>query len=205
MSNNYPSYPYSSDSNNANPYGDPFSTNGSQIDATVGAGRRFLGYLVDSILTVIVTGILSYFIFKDQYSDYFDQLSRAADSGGTETADVAPLDFNVSLGTIIILVLVWLIYRVSMETSMQGTIGKLLTGTRVVAEDGSPITATASVMRNSWYIVAQLFALVPTAGSLITIIILIAVGVSIAMNNQHQSFTDKWAKAKVVEKSSLQA
>ena len=104
------------------------------------------------------------------------------------------------LTTGLIGLVLWMAYRAIMEVTQGGSVGKKVIGARVTMADGSPITYGASLVRNSWYVISSVVGMIPGIGSLLNLIVMIAVGVTIGRSPEKQSFSDKWAKAIVVDK-----
>ncbi|MDU0371141.1 RDD family protein [Hymenobacter endophyticus] len=107
------------------------STNSAVVP--VGKGTRFINALVDGILLGIVTNIISYTVLRDM------------DSG-------AGLSFLISL-------VMQFFYYYMQEKNNGLTIGKRLTGTKVVMADGSPVTDEAARTRSLWRLIPLLDAL----------------------------------------------
>jgi uncharacterized RDD family membrane protein YckC len=112
-------------------------TNGEAVgyERNVGVGLRFLAVIIDGILL----GILGYLI--------------AAVTGGTTSSG-----FELQGAPAFIFFLLGFLYYWLLETYLGGTLGKLALGMRVVMEDGSPVTLTASLIRNLLRIIDGLFA-----------------------------------------------
>lgn len=98
------------------------------------------------------------------------------------------------------MVVVRLAYRVLMETKVGGTLGKMAIGARVVSADGQNVTASAALLRNSWYILTMALGFIPFVGVWAQLGIYVGLGISIGQNAQKQSATDNLAKAYVVNK-----
>jgi uncharacterized RDD family membrane protein YckC len=103
-------------------------------EKNVGVGLRFLAVVIDSI----ILGILGYLI--------------AAVTGGTTSAG-----FELQGAPAFIFFLLGFLYYWLLETYLGGTLGKLALGMRVVMEDGSPVTLSASLIRNLLRIIDGLF------------------------------------------------
>jgi uncharacterized RDD family membrane protein YckC len=97
--------------------------------------RLLLAVIIDGILL----GILGYLI--------------AAVTGGTTSSG-----FELQGAPAFIFFLLGFLYYWLLETYLGGTLGKLALGMRVVMEDGSPVTLTASLIRNLLRIIDGLFA-----------------------------------------------
>ena len=221
MSNNFPSYPSNNGGSGDNPYNaynddaqgaagygnqgygnDQYGNAGNQAYGAFptndynqapmhgserpGVGKRFLGYLIDSILLSIVVGILVVVLVGT------DRIVNMTNSGTPDMGITAMIGL---IGLVL-----WFAYRVGMETTQGATLGKMAVGARVTMEDGSPVTAQASFLRNSWYLISQLVNMIPLIGFLLSLAVYIAVGVTIGRDPGNQSFSDKWGKAIVVDK-----
>ena len=160
-----------------------------------GPGKRLLGLLVDSILFGIVLSIIAWLLFGQELSRFFNATMNASSNG------VAPEEpTGALLATGLIGLVLWMAYRAIMEVTQGGSVGKKVIGARVTMADGSPITYGASLVRNSWYVISSVVGMIPGIGSLLNLIVMIAVGVTIGRSPEKQSFSDKWAKAIVVDK-----
>lgn len=142
-----------------------------------GAGVRLGALLIDFVAVWVVTLIIS-LIFID------------FGSGSFSTGAMVVLQL-VSL-------VIWLAYRVAMEATTGATLGKMALGLKVVDASGAQLSAQNSLMRNLWYLVSAVVGMVPFIGSLLSIAVYIAVGVTISNDQFNQSFSDKWGKAYVV-------
>lgn len=110
-------------------------------------GQRFLNYLIDnllmsyglSFLTGSVVGLLIGLLFPD----YAVRLSVSSD-----TFDVLFLSYMIAIVN-------YLVYYTICEKAFKGhTLGKLITGTRVIRDDGDELTFKDALLRS-------LFRLVP--------------------------------------------
>ena len=164
-----------------------------------GAWKRFLGLILDNIILAIVGGIITWLLFGSDIANWWEQTMDAA-SSSSSTATAPDFPISASIGSGIITIVLWFAYRLIMEVNNGGTVGKMAIGARVTMEDGSPITYGASFVRNSWYLISTVTNIVPIIGSLISLGITIAMGVTIGKSPNKQSFSDKWAKAIVVDK-----
>lgn len=151
-----------------------------------GAWRRLLSYIIDSVLVGLVsTPIVMLITPPSEIMDWVDKAFQG------EVADM-PTGLNF-MG--LIALVIWFVYRAAMESSnMKASVGKLLTGQRVVNFEGGKITFTQSLIRNSYYFIAGLLGIIPFASTIYYIIY----GVLIARDPYNQSHTDKWAKAYVI-------
>ena len=105
----------------------------SQLKETIPAskGKRFLNGLIDLIicyLLIIVVGIFSFLII------------------GSSTADNS-IVLNI-LGY-----LLYFVYYFGMEASTGKTVGKMITGTKVVSEDGEEPTTKIILARTLWRLI----------------------------------------------------
>ena len=223
MSNNYPSFPNSGDDNpytggdqsgfgqqpqggygQQQPQGGQYASfpGANQMAPGAlrpGAWKRFLGYFLDGLIVVIVGGIITGLLFGSDIANWWEQTMDAA-SSSSSTATAPDFPMSVAAGSNLILFVLWFAYRLIMEVNSGGTVGKMAIGARVTMEDGSPITYGASFVRNSWFLISAVANIIPVIGNLISLGITIAVGVTIGRDPNKQSFSDKWAKAIVVDK-----
>lgn len=91
----------------------------------VSVGRRFVAYLIDSIILGLVTAPFGSYKLED----------------GTASYRVVGAPFLLSL-------LVWIAYFVILEATVGATVGKLALGIRVRRADGSKLDWGASIVRN---------------------------------------------------------
>lgn len=188
----YPSAPqYDSTPNNAM-QPNAMQPNGMFGNDRPGAWKRFLGLIIDSLLVqILIGGIVTYAICGQELVDWFQKTMETG-----ETID-PPSKLIIAQ---IIMVVVWLAYRVLMETKVGGTLGKMAIGARVVSADGQNVTASAALLRNSWYILTMALGFIPFVGVWAQLGIYVGLGISIGQNAQKQSATDNLAKAYVVNK-----
>ena len=95
------------------------------VEKYVGVGLRFVAILIDGI----VLFILGYLI--------------AAVTGGSTAGG-----FELQGAPAFLFFILGFLYYVLLETYLGGTLGKLALGMRVIIEDGSPCTISASLIRN---------------------------------------------------------
>ena len=91
----------------------------------VSVGRRFVAYIIDSIVLGLVTAPFGSYKFED----------------GTASYQVVGVPFLLSL-------LVWIAYFAILEATLGATLGKLALGVRVLKADGSKLDWGASIVRN---------------------------------------------------------
>ncbi|WP_334145159.1 RDD family protein [Corynebacterium nuruki] len=178
-----PAQGYGQPQDPGNPYGaypggaDQQYLGGSMLP---GAGVRLGAFIIDAIIIGIVSFIIGLLI------------------GGGLTDD----DGNVSTGASILIsiigIVLWLAYRVAMETTRGASLGKMILGLKVVDANGNNLSAQDSFVRNVWYLASNILSMIPFIGWLFSLAIYIALGVTISKDPQKQSFTDKWGKAYVV-------
>lgn len=209
MSTNYPNYPQSGGTPRPGNYpqsGDygAFPTTAEQglVNSRPGAWKRLLGLLIDSILVYIVSSLITMPLVGEDLTKYMDEVSKAIENPQASTPE---LPLGVILTSALSFLIVWFIYRVGMEASKGATLGKMAIGARVRNQDGTPISAGASAVRNLWVVINQVLNLVPGVGVLLSLAILIGLGVTIGKSPEKQSFMDKAAKAIVVDKDSVRA
>ncbi|MBC2682044.1 RDD family protein [Corynebacterium anserum] len=158
-----------------------------------GAGKRLLGFILDSLIAGILTFIIVYIPYHDEMRNFFSSLVDVDSEDSISTG----LVFTTIIGSIA----VWYLYRMGMELSKGATLGKMAIGARVVKADGSKLTAKDSFLRNSWYLILELLGVIPFLGALLQIALYVALGVTISRDKQYQSFADKWGNTLVVNKN----
>ena len=187
-----------------NAYGAPAFPNAAANNGAMfgsnrpGAWKRLLALIIDSLLVqVVLGGIVMYAICGAELMDWFRATMNAE---SPDAIDVPYPTGKVAISSLIMLI-VWLAYRVIMETKKGATIGKMAIGARVISVNGQNLSAVDSLKRNSWYILGAVLGLIPMVGGLVQLALYIAVGVTIGQSPENQSFTDKFANAYVVDKS----
>ena len=187
-----------------NAYGAPAFPNAAANNGAMfgndrpGAWKRLLALIIDSLLVqVVLGGIVMYAICGAELMDWFRATMNAE---SPDAVDVPYPTGKVAISSLIMLI-VWLAYRVIMETKKGATIGKMAIGARVMSADGQNIQPVESLKRNGWYIIGAILGMIPTVGAFAQVAIYIAVGVTIGQSPEKQSFTDKFANAYVVDKS----
>ena len=187
-----------------NAYGAPAFPNAAANNGAMfgsnrpGAWKRLLALIIDSLLVhVVLNGIVMYAICGAELMDWFRATMNAE---SPDAVDVPYPTGKVAISSLIMLI-VWLAYRVIMETKKGATIGKMAIGARVISVNGQNLSAVDSLKRNSWYILGAVLGLIPMVGGLVQLALYIAVGVTIGQSPENQSFTDKFANAYVVDKS----
>lgn len=187
-----------------NAYGAPAFPNAAANNGAMfgsnrpGAWKRLLALIIDSLLVqVVLGGIVMYAICGAELMDWF-QATMNAES--PDAVDVPYPTGKVAISSLIMLI-VWLAYRVLMEAKKGATIGKMAIGARVISVNRQNLSAVDSLKRNSWYIIGTVLGLIPLVGSYLALALYIAVGVTIGQSPEKQSFTDKFANAYVVDKS----
>lgn len=173
--------------------------NGAMFDSSrPGAWKRLLALIIDGLLVqAFIGGILLAAICGSDLVDWYHALKTA--NSPEEVNHLFP-NGKLALWGLIILIM-WLTYRVLMESKKGATVGKMAIGARVVSTDGQNISAVDSLKRNSWYILGGLLGAIPGVGPFVQLAVYIAVGVTIGRSPEKQSFTDKFAHAYVVDKS----
>ena len=138
----------------------------------VGVGRRFVAIFVDSIVLLILSGPFAEIRHGDGY--------LRVDWTGRRI-------FWPSL--------IVILYFVLLEGIAGATIGKFLTGIRVVNQDGTKLTWSASIVRNIARIVDAFPYVVPY----------LVAAISVWASPIQQRLGDRWANTVVVTKESLRA
>jgi len=198
-SNDLPGYSdYKEDSDGAPAFPDAAANNGAMFgNDRPGAWKRLLALIIDNLLLqVILGGCLMAAICGQDLKDWYDALDSA--NSPEEANELFPSGKLAIWG--LIMVVVWLTYRVLMESKKGATLGKMAIGARVISADGQNLTPVESLKRNGWYIIGTVLVLIPLVGSYLALALYIVVGVTIGRSPEKQSFTDKLAKAYVVNK-----
>ncbi|HIW91187.1 MAG TPA: RDD family protein [Candidatus Corynebacterium avicola] len=157
-----------------------------------GAGKRIGALLIDYVILVVIF-IAVTLMFSSQLNDINDWLASSDDN----------VNNMPSVGAVYAVLLLppilWLIYKIAMESWRGQTLGKMAIGIKVVDADGKLVSAVSSLIRNSWFIIGFLLMLFTSNLGLIAFILIqIILGVLIARNNYDQHTCDTWAKAYVV-------
>lgn len=187
-----------------NAYGAPAFPNAAANNGAMfgndrpGAWKRLLALIIDSLLVQVVIGSIVMFAIAGQ--ELMDWFQATVNAESPDAVDVPYPTTKVMISSIIMLV-VWLTYRVLMESKKGATLGKMAIGARVISADGQNIQPVESLKRNGWYIIGAILGMIPTVGAFAQVAIYIAVGVTIGQSPEKQSFTDKFANAYVVDKS----
>jgi uncharacterized RDD family membrane protein YckC len=103
----------------------------------VGVGRRFLAVIIDTIILLIIDGIIP--LINGMIVSAILSLSGVITAGGDTW-----IDFICLLQIIIIP----FVYHIGMEAMLGATVGKMVLGIRVVKLDGSPISWGEAIVRN---------------------------------------------------------
>lgn len=136
-----------------------------------GVGRRFAGYIIDSLIIGIIASVLGRLI-------------------GVEASAETGSMFAFSLLTVIL----WLVLRSLSEAQWGGTPGKRWLGMKVVNDSGSNPDFMTALKRNVWYA----GSLIPILGWFIQVGLSIWIAVSISNSAEKRSVMDKFANASVV-------
>ena len=104
-------------------------------------GQRFLNYLIDNLLLRFgltwLTGMAVGMILAVLFPDYMLELSQRDDT------------FGLLALSYLIVIVNYLIYYTICEKAFKGyTLGKLITGTRAVREDGNELTLKDALLRS---------------------------------------------------------
>lgn len=174
-----------------NGYGSHYSNTGylGQHDRP-GAGKRLLGFILDMIIVSFVVSLIMFVTHGDELMRYSNEIF----SGNP----MATLSTGVMFTQLVAGLVIWYLYRMGMELTKGGTLGKMAIGARVVKADGSELTAKDSFLRNSWYLIMQVVSMIPGLGLFLQLALYVALGVTISKDAARQSFTDKWGKTIVV-------
>jgi uncharacterized RDD family membrane protein YckC len=116
----------------------------------VGVGKRFLAILVDSVVALVWTIPLA------------ERVPVGQDAGALAfTLQVNSDRWEIAGVRLLAYCLLWFIYFLVMEATLGATVGKLVTGIRVVRPDGSPIGWRESFIRNTVRIVDGIPFVIP--------------------------------------------
>ncbi|HEX6193573.1 MAG TPA: RDD family protein [Chitinophagaceae bacterium] len=118
-----------------------FDNFAEHVDASVGA--RFLNFLIDNLLMRFVlsyaTAYLMGIILAAVAPDFIEKLTYSEGDGFSGT---------LFFFTLIVGYLNYILYYTVCETAFKGyTLGKLVTGTRAIREDGLPLTFRDALLR----------------------------------------------------------
>ncbi|WP_297004536.1 RDD family protein [uncultured Corynebacterium sp.] len=162
-----------------------------------GAGRRLGALVIDNIIISIIGFVLVTVIAGSDFTDYADKFQTWHDAG--EPGDAPVLDLGNFVIALLLTLIIWFVYRLSMEVRRGQTLGKMALKIKVVDADGKLLTAGASFKRNSWYIAVFLLSMfVGFIGSIVVLILMAVLGVMITRSPFGQHTFDQWAKAYVV-------
>ena len=119
---------------------DIFDNHAEYVEASVGA--RFLNFLIDNLLMrFVLTYATSYLIGIILAFTSPDVLDTLAYSEG--------FNWTLFLYALIVGHLNYILYYTVCETAFKGyTLGKLITGTRAIREDGQPLTFRDALLRS---------------------------------------------------------
>ena len=117
-----------------------FDNYAEHVNAPIGA--RFLNFLIDNLLMRFVltyaTSYLIGIILAFAAPDFIDKLTYSEGFNGT-----------LILFALIVGYLNYILYYTICETAFKGyTLGKLITGTRAIREDGQPLTFRDALLRS---------------------------------------------------------
>lgn len=112
----------------------------------IGVGRRAVAVIIDALLSLVVA------------------VPLAAAGGGFRSTNVNTpggtshtYSFSLTGIPLLVTVIVWLAYMIYTEGTWGASLGKRMTGIRVVKVDGTPIDMQASLVRNLLRLVDGLF------------------------------------------------
>lgn len=109
-------------------------------------GQRFLNFLIDNLLMgyglSYATGFIGAFVLALVAPDYVRELQLRQLLGEKDMTDLFVLSYVVGIFN-------YIIYYTFCEKVFKGyTLGKLLTGTRVIREDGQELTFKDAILRS---------------------------------------------------------
>lgn len=158
-----------------------------------GAGTRLGALIIDFLVIGLVTVIFGVALVWNDMSEWLNAVNRWDGTGAAPEPEMASF-YLASL----ISVAIWFLYRVGMETTTSQTLGKMALKIKVVDADGRKLAVGASAIRNIWCLISWAAGLMPYVGWLASTGMYVGIAVTISNHPYRQSFTDKWAKAYVV-------
>ena len=108
----------------------------------VGVGPRFLALLIDGLVLIAATVILS------AISMGMDSVLRIIDNEIITTFIGSIINIMYAIYVLLLMLAILGGYHIIMEATLGATIGKMVLGLRVVREDDMPISWKASIIRN---------------------------------------------------------
>ena len=151
----------------------------------VGVGKRFLAILVDSVVALVWTIPLAERVPVGQSTGALAFTLQV----NSDRWEIAGLRFLVYC-------VIWFVYFLVMEATIGATIGKLVTGIRVVRPDGSPIGWRESFIRNALRVVDGIPFVIPY---------LLGAIVIWASGSEKRRVGDRLGATRVVTKASIGA
>jgi uncharacterized RDD family membrane protein YckC len=158
-----------------------------------GAGARLGAYVIDLLVVGVAMAVVMLFVVWDDVSAWIDDLDQWDGNG-----DAPDLNMGGFYLISILSIIIWMAYRICMETWRGQTVGKMALKMKVVDVDGQLPTAQASFLRNSWYLISAVLSFIPVVGWVANVGIPAALGVTISRDPYRQSFTDHWGRTYVV-------
>lgn len=156
-------------------------------------GIRFVALLLDFLANAVILVLVGAILLASDISNWINEIDRW---NGYGVAPEFPMGKVYLVG--ILGVVIWFIYRVWMEINRGQTLGKMALKIKVVDVNGNTPTISASLARNSWYLVYFVAGLIPLLGFVVQIGVPVAMAITIGTHTYRQSFTDRWAKTYVV-------
>lgn len=173
------------------------------VDSTTGrpaTGRRVGALFVDTGCVLLMSLLIAVPAFIYLATNLGGMMSDALD-GDVDAVWSLVRIWNLSgaagpvvTTTSLIIAVVLVAYCIATEVYWGGSLGKKVTGCRVVTADGRHPDLAAAAKRNWWPV---LFFL-PAVGLLLWIVVVVALAVSILTDRRGLSFLDKWAGVAVV-------
>lgn len=118
-----------------------------------GFWRRLVAFIIDNIIVSILTWLLSMYLLRDQISPFLSAQTQE------EYAVAMSGFFLFILGFNILFLIVFILYPASMESSsIQGTLGKMVMGIKVVDKNGRRLRFWHAVARNLGKLLSALIA-----------------------------------------------
>lgn len=173
------------------------------VDATTGrpdVGRRVGALFIDVGIVLVVALIIAISALIYVFNNFADLVGAALGGDLRALRNMSRLwSLRGSASallpfTALLIALVLVAYCVASEAILGGSLGKKITGLRVVTSTGQSPDISAAAKRNWWPV---LFFL-PGLGIFLWVAVVIALAVSILTDRQGLSFLDKWAGVAIV-------
>ena len=148
----------------------PLGAPATRTVEVIGIGRRFVAYLIDSIITTIVAWVVGFFLGL-----VFTISGGGPDQRGLLNLLAGGLGFLITAA-----------YFVAFWSTTGQTIGNMMLGIKVISTEGEPLSFVGAILRYLGYIISGLVLSFGFA--------------SIAFDSKRQGWHDKIANSYVVRK-----